>query len=369
MKIVDVSVTLFEWDTVPAIAYHGIQRAADVPHDMGLVSVVTDEGVEGHAFLGRGQLPGNADAGGIIRFLKPALLGQDPLDRERLYKALWTRRKVTTIRTIGAVDVALWDIAGKVANLPIHKLLGSYRSRIPAYASSDHLPDPKAYADDAVSYQQRNWGGYKIHPPGRWREDIAICEAVRAAVGDDYPLMLDSVWAYSFEDAMKVGRALEDLGYLWYEDPLGENDIYNYVKLRQKLDIPIMATERPEYGFDAYAPWIMAQATDYLRGDVAIKGGITPMVKTAHLAEAFGLRYEVHAGGNSLNNLANLHVEMAIPNTQFHEILMPEAAANYAVLNEIAIEEDGCIAAPTGPGLGAEIDFELIRAKTVQVLT
>src|SRR5918994_3421434 len=96
--------------------------------------------------------------------------------------------------------------------------------------------------------------------------------------------------------------------YHWYEDPLADQDIYNYVKLKQQLSIPIMAAEYPITGLDSYHPCIMLQATDYMRGDVAVKGGITTLVKAAHLAESFSMNYEVHHGGNSLNNVANLHV-------------------------------------------------------------
>jgi L-alanine-DL-glutamate epimerase-like enolase superfamily enzyme len=304
----------------------------------------------------------------LIRYLKPVLIGQDPLQRERLYHALWRRSRLATIRAIGAVDVALWDIAGKAAGMPIHRLLGSYRDKIPVYCSSDHLPTPQHYADEARQFKERGWQAYKIHPNGRWREDIAICQTVREAVGDAYTLMLDSTFLYEFPEALRVGRAIEELDYYWYEDPLGDHDIYNYVKLKQKLDIPIMATERPIAGFDSYAIWLTERATDYLRGDVAIKGGITPMIKTAHLAEAFGMKYEVHVGGNSLNNLANLHVEMAIRNTEFHEIIMPETAASYALLNEPIVDKEGYLHAPAGAGLGADIDFDLIKAKTIAIL-
>jgi len=100
---------------------------------------------------------------------------------------------------------------------------------------------------------------------------------------------------------------------LLVRDPLAEDDIYNYVKLRQKLDIPIMATEYSPGGFHSYAIWVSSGATDYLRGDVAVKGGITPCLKTAHLAEAFQMNFELHHGGNSLNNVANLHIALAIP--------------------------------------------------------
>jgi len=367
MKITDVTVTLFTWE-VPPISYHFVSNKGQ-PHDLGLVTIRTDEGIDGHSFLGKTIEPGSSDAQGLIRYLKPVLMGQNPLERERLYHGLWRRSRLATIRAVGAVDMALWDLAGKAANMAVHRLLGSYRDKIGVYASSDHLPSPSAYAEEAVSFKERGWHAYKIHPNGRWREDIQVCEAVRKAVGDDYTLMLDSTFLYEFPEALRVGRAIEEMNYLWYEDPLGDHDIYNYVKLKEKLDIPILATERPVAGFDSYAIWITEKATDYLRGDVAIKGGITPMVKTAHLAEAFNMKYEVHVGGNSINNLANLHVEMAIRNTTFHEILMPEKAAEYGLRTEVQVDKDGYLHAPTAPGLGADIDFDLIKSKTITTLS
>ena len=166
-----------------------------------------------------------------------------------------------------------------------------------------------------------------------------------------------------------MGQAIQDLGYYWYEDPLTDADLYNYVELRKKLHIPIMATEYPAGGLDSFTPWIRERATDYLRGDVAVKGGITTMMKVAHLAEAFHLNFEVHHGGNSLNNVANLHVIMAIPNTEFFEILLPSASQKYGLVQDIEVDAQGMVHAPTGPGLGAQIDFELIARKKVAVLT
>ncbi len=127
--------------------------------------------------------------------------------------------------------------------------------------------------------------------------------------------MLDSTWAYDYPAALRVGgggRAVEEMDYHRYEDPLADQDIYNYVKLKQHLSIPILATEHPITGLDSYQPWIMLQATNYLRGDVAVKGGITTLGKAAHLADSFRMNYEVHHGGNSLNNVANLHVIASI---------------------------------------------------------
>jgi L-alanine-DL-glutamate epimerase-like enolase superfamily enzyme len=106
-----------------------------------------------------------------------------------------------------------------------------------------------------------------------------------------------------------------------------------------------------------------------LRGDVAVKGGITTLIKTAHLAEAFRMNFEVHHGGNSLNNFANLHVIMAIRNTEFFEVLLPDAMQKYGMEEEIVVGPDGMVRAPTGPGLGAAIDFELIERKKIGVLS
>src|SRR5690606_30626273 len=220
--------------------------------------------------------------------------GRSPLSGARLTLRMWARVRQTTTRAIGVVDVALWDIAGKVAGMPVHQLMGSYRDQVPAYASSEVLPSATAYAEQAVEFKEDGWAAYKIHPPQRLKDDIAACEAVRRAVGDDYTVMLDSTWGYDYPTALRVGRAVEEMNYYWYEDPLADQDIYNYVKLRQALRIPIMATEYPLAGLDSYAVWLTERATDYLRGDVAVKGGITTVLKTAHLAEAFRMNYEIH---------------------------------------------------------------------------
>jgi L-alanine-DL-glutamate epimerase-like enolase superfamily enzyme len=368
MKITDVTLTLFAWDDIPATSYGAHTGRFSGATRLGLLEISTDLGIVGHAFLGSAFYAADMDGASLIRYLKPILVGQNPLDRERLYKAMWKRVRTTTVRSIGAVDIALWDIAGKAAGLPIHQLLGSFRDRVPAYISSAVLASPQAYAEEAQHYKSLKLAAYKIHPPQVWREDIKVCEAVRQAVGDDYLLMLDSVWSYDYAAALRVGQAIQDLGYYWYEDPLADADIYNYLELRKKLHIPIMATEYPAGGLDSYTPWIKERATDFLRGDVAVKGGITTLVKAAHLAEAFHLNYELHHGGNSLNNFANLHVIMALQNTEFFEVLLPSQSQKYGLVQDIEIDAEGMVHAPSGPGLGAQIDFELIARKKVGVL-
>src|SRR2546422_5595428 len=369
MKITDVHLTLFGWDDIPATTYGRHTGKFSGKSQLGLVTIETDEGVKGHAFLGSSMRGAHMDGQSLIQYLKPVVLNQDPLERERLYQAMWHKNRQTTYRAIGAMDVALWDIAGKIAGMPIHRLLGSYRESAPAYASSAVLPSKDAYAEEAARFKAEGWTAYKIHPPTDPVTDVAVCQAVRRALGDGFTVMLDSTWAYQYPEALRVGRVAQDLGFYWYEDPLADDDLYNYVKLKQQLAIPILATEYAPGGFTALAPWIVARATDYLRGDVAVKGGITPLVKSAHLAEAFHMNFEIHHGGNSLNNVANLHVTMAIRNCEFFEVLLPAAAQKYGLREDIEVDARGLVHAPAGPGLGAAIDFELIERRKTAVLT
>jgi L-alanine-DL-glutamate epimerase-like enolase superfamily enzyme len=370
MKIDDVTLTLFAWDDIPATKYGGHTAEFKGRSHLGLLTVKTDEGVEGNAFLGSASRSAIHDASSLIQHLKPVVMGQNPLDRERLWHGLWQFNRSATLRAIGAVDIALWDIAGKVANLPVHQLMGSYRSSVSGYASSPVHQDIGAYVEEAQEIKEKGWTAYKIHPPTRWEEDIEVCKAVRKGVGDDYRVMLDSTWSYRYEEALRVGRAVEELNFYWYEDPLADDDILNYVKLKEKLDIPIMATEYAPGGHPAsYAPWIVHQATDFLRGDVAVKGGLTSCLKTAHMAEGFRMNYEVHHGGNSHNNVANLHMIMAIRNCEYFEVLLPDASQKYGLVQDIEVDAAGLVHAPKEPGIGAEIDFDLIKAKTVEVLS
>jgi L-alanine-DL-glutamate epimerase-like enolase superfamily enzyme len=367
MRIDAVELTLFAWDDIPPTRYsQGAQTSGT--SNLGLLRISTDVGLEGHAFLGSAYNPADTDAGALIRFLKPILMGRDPRAREDLHAQMRARQRVAGLRTVGTCDTALWDIAAKAAGVPLYRLFGSERSAMPAYASSPILSSREEYAGEAAQFKSHGWQAYKIHPPQNPVEDIKVCESVRRAVGDDYPLMLDSTWSYSWDEAVKVGRAIERLGYLWFEDPLNEEDIYSYVKLKQKLDIPILATEYPSGDIGTYAIWLTERATDGLRGDIALKGGLTTMLKAAHLAEAFHMNFEVHHGGNSLNNMAQLHFACALPNTTYFEVLLPHGAHKYGVLNDIQIDRDGLAHCPQVPGIGASIDFDLVKRKQIAKL-
>ena len=368
MRITDLSVTMFEWRGLPAASYSDKNPAAQATPELGLVSIETDAGITGHSFLGASFRSARLDVLSLTGHLKSAVMGQDPLEHERLWQVLSRRIRATTYRCIGAIDVALWDIAGKVAKLPIHQMLGTCRRKVPAYVSSSVLASHEAYLEQAGAMREAGFRAYKVHPPAGLDATIRLCRALRDLLGPDYRLMIDPAGAFSYPEALRLGRVLEELDFYWYEDPLAEDDVGNYVKLRQKLDIPLMATEYSPGGFHAYAPWLMAQATDYLRGDVAIKGGLTAILKAAHLAEAFHMNFEIHHGGNSLNNFANLHVMMAIDNCEYFEVLLPERAQKYGLIKDIEVDSEGFVHVVDEPGLGAQIDFELIRRNTTEII-
>ena len=358
MKITNVKVDVFGWHVERWRV--GARMSFGGPRKLGVVTVETDEGVSGHAFLGGPDY----HAKSMIDMVKPRLMGRNPQDIGRIWAELWRMNRGVSHGVIGAADICLWDINGKIAGQPIHRLLGTCKESVPVYSSTAYWETPEEYQEEALRFKEAGWTAHKIHPHSDPTADIVISKAVRDAVGDDMKLMLDSMWAYGYEDAMRVGRAIEDLGYYWYEDPLVEEDLYSYVKLHQKLDIPIMATEFAPGRYYGMTQWITQYATDILRGDVALTGGITPLVRLCHLAEGFKMKCEIHHGGNSLNNVANLHVTMAVPNCEFYEYF-PCTGANVYGLTEDIDMTGGVVHAPTGPGLGYGIDWERLRSDTL----
>ena len=365
MKITNVKVEMFNWKSEPwktnARTFFGDTR------QLGIVTVETDEGISGNAFLGSSSVGANHYAPALIEFLKPMILGRNPQDIGAIWWDMWKRNRSVSTNAIGAIDICLWDINGKIAGQPIHRLLGTCKESVPVYSSTAWWETTDEYVEEALRFKADGWTAHKIHPHGNPMFDIEICKEVRKAVGDDMKLMLDSMWMYQYEDAMRVGRAIEDLNFYWYEDPLVEEDIYNYVKLHQKLDIPIMSTEYAPGRYYGMTQWITQYATDILRGDVAVTGGITPMIRLCHLAEGFNMKCEVHHGGNSLNNVANLHITMAVPNCEFFEFFPCTGANMYGLVEDIDMS-GGVVHAPNEPGLGYQIDWDLVKREYTATL-
>ncbi len=366
-------------------------RVVGFPADsrLGILTIETDEGVSGHTFIAD-QLAVGAGvevvAKQIVEVVKPRLLGRDPMDIGAIWHQLRGMARCLHHTVQGYIDVVLWDIAGKSVGLPVHRLLGTCREKLPAYASSWALPDAAAYVAEALAYKEMGIKAYKLHPPsfsdfftnsgsGTLKGDIEACAAVREAVGSDMELMIDAGWQYKYPQALRLGLALQELDYYWYEDPLKADDIAGYSRLREKLTIPVLATESTLGGLHVYPAWIEMKATDYLRADVMVKGGITGVMKICHLAEAYGMNCELHDAYSPTNQVAMLNIAMAITNCDFFELLCPNEPGaygfdfvSYGLEEPLTVDREGFIHAPTLPGLGCRIDWDLMNATRLGVI-
>jgi L-alanine-DL-glutamate epimerase-like enolase superfamily enzyme len=336
------------------------------------VRVYTDEGVTGE-YVG-GNSPGMAQINQFADFL----VGKNPLDRERHWSEIKRAMRKYDRMGIGPIDIALWDFAGKYHDAPIHELLGTYRRRFPAYASTYHgdtnggLDSPAAYADFAESCLEMGYPGFKIHGWGGSDgardvdRELATVEAVGERVGDRMDLMLDPASEYeTFADALAVGRACDEQGFFWYEDPYRDTGISQHAhrKLRQLIDTPLLQTEHVR-GFEAHTDFVAAEATDFVRADPEYDGGITGAMKIARMAEGFGLDVEFHAPGP-----AQRHCLAATRNTNYYEMALvhPDCQNTQPPVYEGAYSDlldtvdDGTVAVPDDPGLGVTYDWSYVE--------
>lgn len=325
-----------------------------------LLQIGTDEGVEGFSFSSHGKIMAEL----VKEVFRPVILGEDPLMRERIWKKLWDIDRIQQfpIYAQGPIDIALWDIAGKAAGLPLYKLLGGYRKKIKAYASTFTLPTVQDYVDLANEAIDRGYKAIKLHVWEDVKRDIEACRAVREAVGDDVVLMLDASGAYTHEEALWAGRELEKLNYYWFEEPIRDYDIHGLRLLHKKLDIPLVVAETT-WGslFDA-ANHIAQETGNIIHSDGILKAGITGLVKTAHLCEAFGIKCQVHGPG-----LANLHVACAISNCEYYESIYPEDAFHVGLKEQpITPDNEGYVHVPEKPGLSQEIDWSWVEEHTIE---
>jgi L-alanine-DL-glutamate epimerase-like enolase superfamily enzyme len=335
-------------------------KGGKAAHDIVFVEIKTDEGLAGQAFAWGGR-SGLATAHLIGSIIRPLLVGQDPLDRELLWQQVRRMDRwwgFLPIYAHGPVDVALWDLGAKAAGLPLYRFLGAYRTRLPAYASSLILPSADAFVVQAKQYRAKGYRAYKIHPWGEPGRDIEAYRALRSELGDDMVLMSDPVAGYKQQQALKIGRELERLNYYWFEEPLSDYDIYGYQELCRTLEIPVAGVESAPGGLFGTTQYLAQRAVDIVRSDVSWKGGVTGLMKTAALCEAFGVNCEIHTTTNALLDIANLHVSCAIANCEYFEVLIPQEPFCFGVRNPVTVDADGQVHVPHGPGLGADIDFD-----------
>ena len=362
MKIIEVKVSIVEVES-----YTGSARGRTFQNV--LVQVLTDEGISGDFFGWGDHQSGRVMADTVAGTFRPLLIGRDPFDREIIWQQMMGRAIAghISMAAIGAVDLALWDIAGKVAGRPVYKLLGGFRDKIRAYASPAQQSSPQAYAELCCELVAKGYTAIKLHVSGGPREHIAACHAARKAVGDDVDLMLDSHCRYDRREALLVGRELEKLRFYFYEEPLPNTDVEGYRELCQALDIPVAATETMYFADAAhFVPYVVNHIADIVRPDA--KYGITMTKKVADLCESFGFKFELHGFGFAACQFANLNIMGACRNTDFFEKILPDEHYNACSKDTVQIDKEGYVHMPTKPGLGLELDFDELKKRTVTAL-
>lgn len=363
MRITDIRTQCFRQPMVPI---HQKRFAGE--QEIVLTVVESDSGHEGYAMArAHGGQPGRGISDAIHCTLKPRVLGRDPLDYEGAWQAMMALEPAgyVPVFAISAVDVALWDLAGKIRGESLCNMLGGRRRRIQAYASCAAVDSIDDYVRDMQRSLDRGYRAYKIHPFDVPERDIELCRALRRAAGDAVVLMLDVAKNYDYAGAIKVGRVLEELNFAWFEEPLPQYDIAGYAKLCRELDIPVIGAETVAGSCYAIANYLNANALDRVLCDVYWKAGVTGMVKTAQLCEARGVAVASHHGASPVMNFANLHVLCGATDADMIEVLVPEEGYNFALESYLAPDRDGFITVPAAPGLGVELDWDYIRAHTV----
>ena len=343
-----------------------------------LASVVTESGIEGNYVLQSRIWHPNWDHRGWLEYARRVLTGKSALDLPQ-FTSQWTpvKRRFGQDPYAAAVDICLWDILGKAVGLPICQMLGAYKDRVLAYASSQHLETktPAPYVEAVQKAKAEGFLAFKINPPppaadgdSHYRLDMEICRAVRKAAGDDFRLIYGAAGNHGRREAMDVGRVLDELDFAAYHDPLPTTDIEGWAELCRALAVPVVAGEFLFSIYD-YAEFIRREAADVLRFGVDNVGGITGGLKVARLAECCGMECSPHGVGGELYQAAHLHCELAMPNSAFIEVPWPQGARDQQsfLKDRIRVAADGHVHAPRLPGLGYEIDRDALEKMTQRV--
>ena len=346
------------WDTKPRVYFDA--TIVRVTTDTGLVGLGSGDrmlGFEGHENL---------------------FIGQDPLAIERHYRVL--SNIDFHYGRCWPLDLALWDLAGKVTGQPCWKLLGGLSNRIRAYASSGTLRDPGAMAEAAERYLSEGFRALKIRfHRGDWREDVKALEAVRARVGGRLDLMVDcnQGWRmpwdtetpWSLKDALTVARELERLGVYWMEEPLHRGDHAGMKALREATDVRIAAGEMTRQ-LHELRDLITGGCVDVLQPDVALVGGITGLRRVATLAQEHNLTFTPHTWTNGMGVTANAHLVAGFIDAPFLEFPYdpPEWTfdrRDYMMAEPLRTDAEGCLNLTNTPGMGYALDEDKLAATRV----
>ena len=336
-----------------------------------LIVIQTDEGIQG---IGEGFVPEPYLIKSIVEHkLKSLLIGQDPLDIERLWgkmmmNSVYWDQKGQYVSAVSGIDVALWDIAGKHYDVPVYKLLGGDArgdGKVKAYASDLFWDTPKNMAKMARKYASLGFSAMKTHLGRGLKEDEERVKVMKETIGD-LDLMVDMNCCYSRVDALKVGRMLEKYGVYWYEEPLSPYDIDGYAFLKRKLDIPI-ATGENEYTKWGFKELFLKNAVDFVMPDIIRCGGITETRKICAMAEAFEVICTPHNWATGVGLAATLQVMACTPICQWLELDTTNFALYKTLLkNPLEIDRKGMVKIPVEPGIGVELKKDIMEKYTIE---
>ena len=376
MKITDVEAVVLRQTAVN-------EGIADGSQDDLVILVHTDEGITGigevdsapEAVAALVTAPGSH---AIANSLRQLLIGEDPLDVERLWDKMYRGvifigRRGIAIHAISGIDIALWDIKGKALGKPVCELLGRpvRHERIRAYASR-LMPDTTDEVTEAVSaLREQGFTAVKLGwgPLGRDPDhDVRLAAAAREAGGDGVEIMIDAGLGYVADaaTAIRVARELEQLGVYWLEEPFEPDEYEAYAELADAVDLTVAAGEQDatRWGFREL---IERGHVDLIQPDVTRCGGITELMRIAALAEEHGVSLVPHAWKSGIIKAASLHCNAVLDEALFQEYCVAETEINTKLTRQLLpIESDGYVPVPTEPGLGIDLDEDVFSSLRVE---
>ena len=383
MKITDVKSHVLQYELPEELGYSQQYYAERTAH---LVEVMTDEGITG---WGECFGPGNvaiANKGIVECVIRPMVLGEDPLDRDVIWHKVYNLlrdhgREGMAMQSLSGVDIALWDIAGKVAGMPLHKLIGgAHRTRVKAYGygmmlKRQNLADHIArFRDEAAAIRDMGFAATKMKVGLGPKEDIELCRAVREAIGDDFRFMVDANHCYTTSEAFHVGRALEELDAYWFEEPVAPEDLDGFRELRAGLKVNISGGET-EFNRWGWRRILENRGLDIAQPEVCAIGGVSEYLRILALAHAHFTPVVNHVWGSAIAVATNLQLLAAMPSipggmfawepllefdttdNRFRDVLLVEPLE----IRRQVKASGGYVDVPTGPGLGAEPDRDFIK--------
>ena len=340
-----------------------------------LIKVVTDETVGGQPLTGLGSVyTSKALVDGALQLMEPWLIGEVAIEPERVREkleqmAFWQGRGGTVTHTISGIDIAMWDLLGKVTNQPIARLLGGYyRDRIKPYGSI-LFDDPPKLREKLLKVTARGFKAIKMgwKPFGRVSKqmDELLVKTARETVGPDVELMVDAggsehFWPHGYKWAIETAHMLKNYDVTWFEEALPPDDIEGYIKLREHSPVPITTGEVLTRR-QSFIPWIERGAVDYIQPDCTKVGGLSEERRIGWMAYDHNILLVPHGWNTAVGLAADLHLVAALPVARWVEYLTPSPYIEDIVMKPFDIDDEGMLKIPTGPGLGIEWNWDAIN--------